>query len=129
MARNRTPVETLRAPLWGRQPRETALSFASFRKYRDLPPGERTIARVCRELGKNETMMQDRARRWRWLERVDQWDAHLEELAIKSQEDAVTEMNERHAGLALVGLRKVLQRLNGDDVEGVQGIDASICVR
>jgi hypothetical protein len=126
VARNRTPCETLRGPeVWKRQPKESVIAYASFRAFRDLQPGERSIARVCRDLKKNETMLQDRARRWRWLERVDQFDAHMEELALKSQEDAFAAMNDRHAGLALVGLRKVLQRLNGDDVEGVQGIDAS----
>jgi hypothetical protein len=125
MARNRTPVETLRGPVWKRQPKETAIAFSAFQHFRNLDASERSIARTARDLKKNPTMLEDRARRWRWLERVDQWDAHLEELAIKSQEDAVVEMNERHAGLALVGLRKVLQRLSGDDVEGVQGIDAS----
>jgi hypothetical protein len=97
VARNRTPCATLKAPLWGRQPKETALSFASSQKYRDLPPGERTIARVSRELRKNVTMLEDRARRWRWVERVDNWDAHLEELAVRTQEEKVQAMNERHA--------------------------------
>lgn len=53
---------------------------ASFQKYRDLPPGERTIARVSRDLGKNVTMLEGRARRWRWLERVDVW--HLRPVAV-----------------------------------------------
>jgi len=75
VARNRIPCETLKTPVWKRQPRETSIAYASFRAFRDLKPGERSIARVCRELKKNPTMMEDRARRWRWLERVDTWDA------------------------------------------------------
>jgi hypothetical protein len=123
--RNRLPVGQLREPLWKRQPGETTIAFASFQSFRNLKPGERSIARVCRDLGKNPTMREDRARRWRWLERVDNWDAHLEEIAIASQESAVAEMNERHAFIAVEGLRKVLQRLRGDEEAHVTAIDAS----
>ncbi len=111
--------------MWGKQPRETALSFAYFQKYRNMPAAERTLRRVAKELGRNETLIQDRAKRWRWAERVDLWDAHLEEVAVKSQEDAVREMNERHATLAVEGLTRVLQRITGDDEAGIQAIDVS----
>ena len=50
VARNRIPCETLKTPVWKRQPRETSIAYASFRAFRDLKPGERSIARVCREL-------------------------------------------------------------------------------
>jgi hypothetical protein len=123
--RNRTPVATLTAPLWGRQPGETALSYASFQKYRDLPPGERSLARVSRELGKNPTMIEDRAKRWRWFERRDAWDLHLEEIAVAAQEAEVREMNARHARLGFEGLKLVLARITGDDELGIQAIDAS----
>jgi hypothetical protein len=126
IARNRTPVETLRGPeVWKRQPGESKIAYSSFAHYRDLPQSERSIARTSRDLKKNPTMLEDRARRWRWLERVDQFDAHMEELALKSQEDAVVEMNQRHAKLGLEGLKLVLQRITGDDELGIRAIDAS----
>src|SRR4051812_17490317 len=106
--RNRHPVAQLREPLWTKQPGETVIAYASFRTFRDLNPRERSVARVCRELGKNETMMQDRALRWRWRERSSAWDEHLEEIAIRSQENAVRRMNQEHAALAVEGLRKVM---------------------
>jgi hypothetical protein len=49
----------------------------------------------------------------------------LDELALESQRTAVREMNERHASLAVAGLKRVLQRIVGDDQEGVQAIDPS----
>jgi hypothetical protein len=125
MARNRIPVETLKVPLWKRQPGETTIAYAAFAYYRDLPQSERSIARTSRDLKKNPTMLEDRARRWRWLERVDNWDAHLETVAVAAMEEKVAAMNARHAEIAFEGLRLVLQRLRGDDLAGVQGIDAS----
>ncbi len=117
--RNRLPVAQLREPLWKRQSGETVIAFASFRAFRDLKPGERSVARVCRELGKNPTMMEDRCIRWRWRERTAAWDEHLDELALESQRDAVRQMNLRHARIGLEGLKLVLQRLRGDDDAGV----------
>jgi hypothetical protein len=63
---NRTPCETLKGPdVWRRQPGETSLSYSYFRKYRDM--GEtRTLRRTAKELGRNVTLVEDRARRWRW---------------------------------------------------------------
>jgi hypothetical protein len=80
--RNRLPVAQLREPLWKRQPGETVIAYASFRAFRDLKPGERSIARVCRELGKNVTMMEDRALRWRWRERAMAHDERLDAIAL-----------------------------------------------
>jgi hypothetical protein len=118
--RNRLPVAQLREPYWKKQPGETTIAFASFRTFRDLEPGQRSVARVSRELAKNPTMLEDRALRWRWRERVAAWDEHLDELALESQRSSIREMNARHATLAVEGLKRVLQRIVGDDQEGVQ---------
>jgi hypothetical protein len=122
MARNRTPVETLKAPLLKRQPRESSICYETFVHYRDQGP-KRSIASVSRELGKNVTMLEDRARRWRWIERVDVWDAHLEGLAIEAQEEEVRSMNQRHARLGPESLKLVLARITGDDERNIQAID------
>jgi hypothetical protein len=66
MARNRLPVSQLREPLWKRQPGETVVAYATFRHFRDLKPSERSVARVSRDTGRNVTMLEDRALRWRW---------------------------------------------------------------
>jgi hypothetical protein len=50
MARNRTPCETLKTPIWKRQPRETSVSYNGFRTYRDLGP-TRTLRATAKELG------------------------------------------------------------------------------
>jgi hypothetical protein len=90
-----------------------------------MPPAERTLRRVAQELGRNETLTQDKARRWRWIERVDAWDAHCEELAIASQEAEIRSMNQRHARLGLEMLSLVLARLVGDDTRGIKAVDAN----
>jgi len=114
--RNRLPLAQLREPYWKRQPSETVIAYATDRHFRDLDPSERSVARVSRDTGRNCTMLEDRALRWRWRERTAAYDEHLDELALKSQEDAVRAMNARHAELGLQGLRLVLQRLTGDDI-------------
>ncbi|HYY02640.1 MAG TPA: hypothetical protein VE736_02035 [Gaiellaceae bacterium] len=68
-------------------------------------------------------MLWSRSKRWRWAERVDLWDSHCEEIAIRAQEEAVRKMNAEHATIAFEGLRLVMQRLVGDDAAGVTAID------
>jgi hypothetical protein len=102
------PIPELVAPVWKRQKGETSAQYSRFAKYRDYPREERTLARLSRELHRDAKTIGMAAKRWRWAERVDLWDAHLEEIAVRAQEKAVAEMNERHADLALQGLRKIM---------------------
>ena len=121
--RNRTPCETLKGPdIWRRQPHETSLSYSYFRHYRDQ--GEtRTLRRTAKELGRNETLVQDRARRWRWAQRADADDLHMEEVALAAQREEVRSMSQRHARLGLETLSLVLARITGDDTRNIQAID------
>jgi hypothetical protein len=122
--RNRTPCATLTAPIWRKQPRETSLSYAAFKTYRDL--GERrTLRATAEKLSRSATVVEDRARRWRWQERCEAFDLEMEELALETQRGEIAAMNRRHATVAVEGLKRVLQRITGDDDAGVAGINVS----
>lgn len=120
------PIAVLRDPVWGRQPGETAKAFAAWAIYRDLPVFERSIKRATEKMGRRNTaVLEDWNKKYRWQTRKEAWDLHCEDIAIAAQEKAVVEMHERWAHMAFEGLRKVTQRLTGDDDEGITAIDPS----
>jgi hypothetical protein len=119
------PIAELREPVWVRQRGETVKAFQAFACYRDMG-ADRSLRAAAAKLGKHESLLQDWAKRWRWRTRVDLWDAHCETLGIEAQERAITAMNERWASLAMEGWRKLMQRLIGDDIEGVQALNPSL---
>jgi hypothetical protein len=120
------PIDTLREPLWGRQKGETPKAFAAWQVYRGILASERSYQAAARELGRNRALVVDWAKRFRWQERIAAWDAHVEDLRVKAQEDAIREMDERHALIALKTLEKILERLTGDDEKGVIALNPSL---
>lgn len=119
-------IPLLREPVWMRQPKETAKAFSAFEIFRNLDPFERSIRRTTELMGRrNQAVLQDWSKQFRWQERKSAWDLHCEDLRARAQEKAVVEMGERHAHIAVETLKKVLQRITGDDVAGVTAIDAS----
>lgn len=120
------PVETLHEPLWGRQPGESPQAYQAFERYREQDPTARSIQRAIGTYPSGTTKRSDWTKRWRWRERIEAYDRHMEDLAIRAQEKAIIDMRQRHAALAFAGLEKVMQRLNGDDDAGVTAINASL---
>ena len=58
------------------QPKESAKAFAAFALYLSLGP-ERSIQAVSRKLSKSHTIIGRWSGRWRWVERVGAYAAHL----------------------------------------------------
>jgi hypothetical protein len=119
------PIPGLTDPPWNRQKGESAKAYRAFSLYRDLDVLERSYEKASTLYGCRRLQFSEWAKKYRWAERIDQWDLHCERLAVAAQESAIVEMNQRHAGIAVEMLKKVLQRLVGDDVENVQAINAS----
>jgi hypothetical protein len=46
--------------------------------------------------------------------------------ALAAQEAEIIEMNKRHAGLAVSMIQRVAERIRGDDVRGITGIDPAL---
>lgn len=100
------------AELWQRQPKERAKAWNAFRIYRDL--GEtRTHEKVRVALGRTAgytRQIEEWSAKFKWVARVEAYEAHLDEERLKQNEKAIREMNERQAeaGVALqkIGLTK-----------------------
>jgi hypothetical protein len=120
------PIPGLTDPPWNRQKGESAKAYRGFAIYRDLDPLERSYETASKIYGCRRLQFSEWAKRFRWAERIDRWDQHCERLAVAAQENSIKEMNARHAGLAVSMLKKVLQRLVGDDVEDVRAINPSL---
>jgi len=74
---------------WQRQPGESAQAYAGFVCYRDLAPGTRSLARVGQECGKSKSLLERWSVRWRWVERVRAYDAHLAAVEQAAREQAL----------------------------------------
>ena len=68
-----------------RKPNEGAKAFAAFTLYANLGP-ERSLARVGKELGKSEGLIERWSRRYDWGNRVRAYDAHLATAKRRAEE-------------------------------------------
>lgn len=78
--------------LWERQPGEGNKSWVSFCAYRDMPPGERSMAAAFRIYVERPTARQANdnwwalRKQWHWAERVVAYDRHMDDLYRKELE-------------------------------------------
>jgi hypothetical protein len=77
------------ASMWERQRSESSPAYAAFVQYRDLPPAARSLARVGQECGKSKSLLGRWSVRWRWVERVRAYDAHLATIEQAAREQAL----------------------------------------
>lgn len=108
---------------WDQMPREGSKAYTAFRMYLE-GGGQRSVAAVARELRKSEGLLRRWKRQWSWSERVAAWDDHLLKEsnaawrdATRAAPDAIREMNERHAKMAVALQTKALQRLGQLDAQ------------
>ncbi len=77
--------------VWDRQPGERGKHWEAFQIYRDLPAGERTLAKVAELLGKSATLMERWSGEDGWVARSHQFDVFVD------QETQQRTRFERHA--------------------------------
>lgn len=110
-AKKATPVD--RRP-WEQQEKETVTQYEAFSAFRDMPPAERSKRDVAKNLGKHESLIYRWASGKNWNDRVREYDAYLERLALDETARQVTAMHKRQIGISMkmqeVGL-KALQNL------------------
>lgn len=110
-AKKATPVD-LRP--WEQQPGETAAQYEAFAVFRDMPPADRSKRDVAKQLDKHESLIYRWASQRDWNNRVREYDAYLERLALDETARQVTAMHKRQIGISMkmqeVGL-KGLQNL------------------
>jgi hypothetical protein len=95
------PVTNLTKPIWEPQPNESFKLFGRFQLFRDLG-ANRTQRQVAAEVGITEDQISDAAVRWRWRERAEAYDKHLDEIKVKAVEDAARTMAVRQAKLGMI---------------------------
>ena len=110
---------------WERQQRESTKAYAYFCTYRDLGPVERSYRRTAEVMGKSLAYLTKLAIAKEWTSRVEAWDAMQESRKRIVQQQAIDEMNDRQARIAMTMLTKVAQRLVGDEANAVVAIDPS----
>lgn len=108
-------------PLWERQPCDTNASWPYFKAYRDIPPGiKRTLASVrFRPAQTNHHVPRDQAptlqelNQWcidhNWIERVAEYDKHLDHVHTQEVEGLVTESGRELAAKHLAMLQDAYQ--------------------
>ena len=104
------------AEIWERQKNESSKAYAAFCVYRDLGP-ERSLEKVRQNLDKPRTRkwLGDWSVKYNWVERAQAYDDYIERKKREEKENAILEMAERHAKLAMAFQQRVAQRLQQID--------------
>jgi hypothetical protein len=130
---------------WQRQPGESARAYELFCMYRDLPPRERSIARLVSDLvgdgqatkGRRRGDVERLSARWQWPARAAAWDDEIDRKRREAIIDRAVELAERRAvrtsaALHLIArvLERAIARLEAedalDDLSVPQVVDAAL---
>jgi len=97
---------------WDRQPGETSKAYAHFCLYREMGVS-RSLRQMQKVPGCTAVVRQLNrwSSKWRWVQRCQQYDDHLERQARREQERERKEMVKRHAKIAVLGQNLVVKGL------------------
>ena len=101
------------AELWEKQEWETYGSYKRFCIYRDIGI-TRSLRKVCDYLKRPDNYMralQLASSKYKWKERADAYDMHLEEENRKENEVEIKEMRKRHIQQALMMQKNVIAKI------------------
>ena len=79
---------------------ESHKNWEGFVLYRDEPSVHRVFAEVSRRLGKSKALVERWAKKYRWRERVEEFDLHMEQLLQTKREEKIDKMADRHVAIA-----------------------------
>jgi hypothetical protein len=112
---------------WEQQPRESSRAFGAFSVYRDLGPRRSLRAAAAAFYERSAAALERQVDKWsrafRWVERANAWDRHLDAEACQAQEQARREMAERHVREARALQAKALERLRALRPEELEPAD------
>jgi hypothetical protein len=100
---------------WERQAGESEEAFDAFQRYRELPPGQRSVVKVGQLCGKNPSLISRWSSRHHWVGRVVAFDAWVDQQRVSAQVQALTEMWRRQVSMALLGQQQALAWLQQVD--------------
>ena len=86
---------------WDRQPGESSKAYANFCRYRDAGE-DRSLRKLAGDAKttSNLRQLQEWSSRWRWVERSQKYEDHLEHQARLLQEKEFVEIRKRHTRIA-----------------------------
>lgn len=84
---------------WERQTDESVVAFEAFVIYRDMGT-ERSHAKVCKKVGKNQTLIGRWSKQHDWVVRVEAWTDEQDRLTRDTLKKGVTSMLKKHVDLA-----------------------------
>lgn len=120
MQKGKTANVGLVEPVWERQPGETQRAFAAFKVYRDTPTRDRSIRAACASYYPNLSggpftsklrYWEKLSSQWSWVQRVEEFEAYVDQQGIQARIDEIKRMNERHVQIATGMISKAAQRL------------------
>jgi len=106
--------------LWERWDKETSKAYNAFRHYRDTPAKDRSIIKCLASYygGDDPDIWEGKKRRWEmwasqwnWQDRIRAWEEYQDYLAREAMLEAISEMNNRHAKIAMSVQAKAAERL------------------
>jgi hypothetical protein len=100
---------------WDQQPGESSKAFAAFNAYKNLDPSERSISRVCSDLGKSRSTIGGWSGKWNWVERAEEWDEEEDRILRLSRIEAKRRMDEEHLRIVRHARNKAVRALNDLD--------------
>ena len=100
---------------WEQQAGESARAFGAFAAYRDLGPRRSLHAAAQAFYGQTSAARERQLDKWsrafRWVDRANAWDQHLDAEARRAQAEARRDMVERHVKEARALQAKAVERL------------------
>jgi len=116
---------------WEQDDRESDKAYAAFLRYRDLPRGDRSVAKAIEGTKVRRRTWENWMSKFRWIDRVKSYERFLERSATNSKVDAIRAMNDTHVrsarAMQRVGLEalKLLER----DIKRGKTPPASVIVK
>lgn len=110
---------------WERLPTEKDPAWEAFRTYRDMGPGERSLAKVGQQLGKSRHLMERWSSTHAWVRRAAAWDMEQDRLWRESLATERRRMAERQARIGSMAEGKVASWLVNLDAERMTPSEAA----
>jgi transposase-like protein len=103
--------------VWERQSGESEQAHAAFLLYRDMPKGERSVARVGQECGKNPSLLERWSAAWQWVQRAAAWDEEQLRVADAATLEAIRATNKAIHEACVMSRNKAVAALKNKNYE------------
>ena len=110
---------------WEKQAWETPGAFAAFTVYRDLNPRERSLEKASEVLKKKRFTLWGWSAKYRWVDRVSEYDAYLDGIKLKRVKSMIGDMAERHVRLSGALQGKIVERLSSIKADDLSAADVA----